>query len=200
MTDAWFDRVRQSALGWRTSTEFTYDIARLAIERDIPGDFVECGVYAGAQSALMAQAYLDGPANPEGRLVHLFDSFQGIPEPGSQDLDFAKLKGGESACDLAGVQRNMQDWGIPDVVLVYHVGFFSETIPAAVANGEVTQIAVLRLDADLYESTLTALRHLYPLLSPGGFLIVDDYDLTGCRLAVLDYLGAQAPAVWRKHE
>src|SRR5690242_2813721 len=110
MTPEWFDKVRYHSLGWRTSQEFTYDCCILAQHHGIPGDFAECGVYAGAQSALMARAIMDYPvAVPRSpRRVHLFDSFTGIPAPGPHDKDLAANKGGESACLLEDVQKNMK--------------------------------------------------------------------------------------------
>jgi len=194
-----FKRISQSALGWTTSVEQTYDAARLAIESSIPGDFVECGVYAGAQAALMALALCDGLV--KGRRVHLYDTFAGIPKPGRQDFDVRANKGGETACSLEDVQRNMRDWGIPDEALVYHQGLFKHTMGNPLED-EPKAIAVLRIDADLYESTYDALENLYPLVSTGGYVIVDDFNLLGCRRAVVDYFGhaGPAPIMWRKHE
>jgi O-methyltransferase len=117
MTNEWFEDVCRSALGHRTSQEATYDIARQVLAREIPGDFVECGVYAGASCALMAKAIMD-PEHywKENRLynkrrVHLFDTFAGIPPPGENDYDLAANKGGESACSLADVQANITEKG-----------------------------------------------------------------------------------------
>lgn len=210
----------------------TYAVCLQAIVEKIPGDFVECGVYAGSQAALMAKVvydeahYVHGselddeignegifstePMRPYSRCVHLFDSFEGIPEPSSRDEEYiaAGHKKGTAACTLEGVKSNMKQWGIPDELLEYHVGWFKDTmapfhgqprVGPAPAHGN---IAVLRLDADLYDSTMTCLEHLYPLLSPGAFLIVDDYGLTGARQAVNDYMlskgGGFGPVYMRK--
>jgi O-methyltransferase len=210
MDKAWFDQVRPSALGWTTSVETTYDVCRTALERGIPGDFVECGVYRGAQSAVMAKATLDhigaaeDPRYPEHipgfRRVHLFDSFEGIPAAGPEDVEFlaAKHPAGLASCSLEEVKGNMERWGIPDSMLVYHVGMFERTIPeATVIRSTDNLIAVLRLDSDLYQSTLICMEHLYPLVSPGGYVIVDDFDLSGCRQAVLERI-KPAPITFRK--
>jgi hypothetical protein len=143
----------------------TYDICRMALERGIPGDFVECGVYAGASSAIMAKAIMEHVANrgeyalSDNRRVHLFDSFEGIPLAGPEDLELAHKPAGEAKCSLEDVKRNMRDWGIPDELLAYWPGWFSETVPwnAGVWQGQALAqkkdpkqlIAVLRLDADL---------------------------------------------------
>src|ERR1700690_3931702 len=95
MTPELFEDICLSALGHRTSQEATYGLARLALQRGVHGDFVECGVYAGASCALMAHALMDHNiksgrenwGNEHGRRVHLFDSFNGIPVPGEYDTD-----------------------------------------------------------------------------------------------------------------
>jgi predicted O-methyltransferase YrrM len=212
------------SLGGPESKEATYDIAMLALQRGIPGDFVECGVYAGASSALMARAIIDFEFGPEyhftdrdhwaitefkTRRVHLFDSFQGMPE--SQPID-AELHArgdvkGSASVSLPTVQANMQRWGIPPELLVYHPGWFEQTIRMVATAVHILdsrtdpphpgRIAVLRLDADLYSSTQVIMKHLYPLVSPGGWIICDDYDLSGARLAVNEVVNP-APMYWRK--
>lgn len=207
------ENIALAALSSVETCRSTYAVCRQTLEEGIPGDFVECGVYAGSQAAIMARALLDHHAanvNPPFmrtlmRRVHLFDSFEGIPEPSSRDEEYiaAGHKKGTAACTLEGVKSNMKQWGIPDELLVYHVGWFAESVPRWMDAREYAEnlgvafdekitrlpgIAVLRLDADLYDSTTTCMEHLYPLLSPGGFLIVDDYGLTGARQAVNDYM------------
>ncbi len=215
-------------LGHITTIEATYQICRNAIELGIPGDFVECGVFAGAQSAAMARAIQDSWSNnpaawvghgstlrlldlPSGtRRVHLFDSFSGIPEAGPHDRDYTAggHKAGASACSLEQVKQYMAGWKIPDELLVYHPGLFEDTMPrcydapgalikAPDRSAVITSIAVLRLDADLYESTRTCMRYLYPLVVPGGWVIVDDWNLDGCRKAIEEIV-RPAPVYWRK--
>jgi O-methyltransferase len=203
------------SLGGPESKEATYDIAMLALQRGIPGDFVECGVYAGASSALMARALQDHYAWPEGwtepetlwqrphRRVHLFDSFEGMPEAHPIDAEIYGVNGdvsGAACVSLPTVQANMQRWGIPPELLAWHPGWFEQTIPHAarfILPTQLKTIAVLRLDADLYSSTQVAMKHLYPLVSPGGWIICDDYDLSGARLAVNEVVNP-APMYWRK--
>lgn len=211
MTHDWLDMVGYSGLGDRETFEATYDICRAALERGIAGDFVECGVYAGAQAAIMAKAVMEhlcSDQDPRGiecipgfRRVHLFDSFAGIPAPGEHDHELAANVGGESSCSVADVKANMKRWGIPDELLVYHAGLFADTVPSAMVpfagKKYVERIAVLRLDGDLYDSTKVCLEHLEPLVSRGGWVIVDDFNLTGCRKAVLEH-GIPAPIYFRK--
>lgn len=169
------DIIAQAALSTKPTLYFSFEAARECIANDIPGDFVECGVFAGAQCAAMALAGCD-------RKIHLFDSFQGIPQAGPED---DPRLSGESVSSLENTQKFMRLWKVDESRLVYHVGWFKDIIP----DCRVETIAVLRLDGDLYESTKICLEHLYPRLSRGGFCIIDDYQLAGCRMAVREYLG-----------
>lgn len=211
MTSELFSRIASVALTPETSLRSTYGIARLLIDEDIPGDFVECGVYAGSHPAVMAHAVME--AGQAGRRkVHLFDSFRGIPMSGERDLDwhrgdpenrpigpsgFAEFtSSGISACPRETVEENMRQWDVDPAVLVYHEGWFHLTLQHAI----VGSIALLRLDADLHESTRVCLEYLYPKVVPGGWCICDDWVLDGCRDAVQPYLllSESCPVYWRK--
>lgn len=206
------DSIASLALARRETVEQSYRMAADVIKRGVSGDFVECGVFAGAQCAAMAKAICDdreerlGIGGMPKRRIHLFDSFQGIPEPGPHDERATEdhLVPGSAACSLEQVQQYMKMWQIPDELLVYHPGWFSETLPpSTLGNGEtgwrkeLKAIAVLRIDCDLYESTKLVMENLYPLLSPGGWLIVDDWNLSGCRKAV-DEACVLHPAYFQK--
>lgn len=212
--DKWIDNVALAALSSRETLLATYDLARNVIERGIPGDFVECGVFGGAQCAVMARAIMQHAHGfmPNGQLyggrrVHLFDSFSGVPAPGPRDAEWIAEKHpvGTSACDLASVKAHMKEWGIPDELLVYHPGMFSETVFRAAAHSQMQRyehfckIALLRLDGDLYESTRVCTEHLYPLVSTGGWIIVDDFGLSGARKAFLESVPQMGPAYFHKH-
>jgi O-methyltransferase len=219
MTAATLEHIAGAALSSVETLRATYDLARATIDRGVPGDFVECGVFAGAQCAAMALALMDclrwpervqSPRHPQARhielrRVHLFDSFTGIPACSAEDKEWiaAGHKPGHSTCSMEQVQRYMRDWGIDESLLVYHPGMFRATMPLSVGSlykpTALTQIALLRLDGDLYESTKTALEYLYPLVSPGGWVICDDFDLSGARKAVLDYVGGGfGPVYWQR--
>lgn len=198
------DQIAQAMLNSREALQSSYDIATLAIRNGIPGDFVECGVYAGAQCAAMALAIMQAEDfDPyhlarSPRRVHLFDSFEGVPAAGEHDNDFRVHPAGVSACSMESVGRHMRTWGIPHELLAYHPGWFADTIPpvAGAFRAVKGSIAVLRLDGDLYDSTRVCLEHLYPLVSPGGWCIVDDFHLDGCRKATAEYFGGQFPAIY----
>ncbi len=191
--DRWLGNVALAALSSKETLLASYDLARNVIERGVPGDFVECGVFGGAQCAVMARALMEYEVGTKRR-VHLFDSFEGVPAPGEHDLEW-KHPAGISLCTLEGVKQHFSEWGIPEDLLMYHPGWFLDTIPY-VGNGP---IAILRLDGDLYDSTKVCMEHLYPLVSPGGWVIVDDFGLSGARKAFLETVGDTGPAYFQKH-
>ncbi|MFA6043380.1 MAG: TylF/MycF/NovP-related O-methyltransferase [Phycisphaerales bacterium] len=193
------EKVKHAGLVTLPVYDNTYDSTVRVLREGVPGCLMECGVYAGAQVAVMAQAQMD-----EGheRPLHLFDSFEGIPEAGPRDDDQPGIgyiapedrhgrliSSGISACDANQVLSNLREWGVPLGLVTLHVGWFQDTV----RYWDGSPIALLRLDGDLYESTKVCLEHLYPHLSPGGILIVDDYTLTGCHAAVVEYFGATMP-------
>lgn len=163
----------------------------------IPGDFVECGVWRGGST--MAAALMFIHLGDTSRHLHLFDTFQGMSEPTDSDKGIdgtsaevllAREKRGTGIwchASLEDVKRNLASTGYPADKITYHQGKVEDTVPTS----DLSQIALLRLDTDWYESTHHELRHLYPLLSPGGPLIIDDYGhWSGARKAVDEYLGS----------
>lgn len=199
MTHASLAEIAQSALSYGQTVEATYDIAASVLARGVPGDFVECGVYAGAQCAAMACALLDGGSHVFSRRVHLYDSFAGLPAATPTDEEIWAHHGpktGEAACSIFDVQRNMNRWGIPAELLKYHAGWFEQSLPGVDRTDFPNGIALLRLDADLYSSTKLCMEYLYPLMSDGGWVIVDDWNLSGTRKAVQESV-IPAPIYWR---
>lgn len=194
-------KIAARALSTRATLWATYRAAEAVLSDNVPGDFVECGVFAGAQVAAMACALMDAyktykvvAAEISCRRIHMFDTFSGIPRCGEHDHEFiqaGKLPG-ESACSMEQVEGNMRGWDIPEGLFVYHPGLFQVTVPAAISGvapprGRISQIALLRLDGDLYEST-KACMPLIDLVAPGGWIIVDDFHLSGCRKAIHEKL------------
>ena len=157
------------------------------LTEDVPGDLVECGVWRGGASILMRavlSAYGDGK-----RSVWLCDSFAGVPPPDTAHYEADKgIKLHRAAAVLAvpeaKVRANFERYGLLDDQVRFVPGWFKDTLQDA----PIDRIAVLRLDGDLYESTIQALDALYPRLSSGGFCIIDDYHaIDACRQAVTDY-------------
>lgn len=151
----------------------------------VPGDFIETGVMRGGAVILM-RAILKAHGVTDRR-VWAADSFEGLPAPNAD-----KYPDDEGAAwhlrpltevALDYVKRNFERYGLLDDQVRFLKGWFRDTL----ADAPIDRLALLRLDGDLYESTMDALVPLYPKLSSGGFVIVDDYNLPMCRKAIHDY-------------
>ncbi len=156
------------------------------LENKIPGDFIETGIWRGGATIFMrAMLKVYGDTS---RKVWGADSFDGLPEP--DEHTYPKDKGDqhhmyrELAVSLETVKENFRKYNLLDEQVCFLKGWFKDTLPTA----PIDKLAVLRLDGDMYESTMDGLRSLYHKLSPGGFLIVDDYGaVDACRECVHDF-------------
>jgi len=176
-----------------TSPERLYGLREAVsyvLREGIPGDLVECGVWRGGSSMLIAELLAE--QSDAHRRLWMYDTYEGMSEPSPEDgtavmerYKRASLRENFMAyASLDDVQANLQRTGLPDSQIEYVVGKVEETIPLQVPE----RIAILRLDTDWYESTLHELTHLYDLLSPGGALIIDDYGhWEGARKAVDEF-------------
>lgn len=155
------------------------------LARGVPGDLLEAGVWRGG-AVIFMRALLEARRDRH-RLVWAADSFRGLPKPsGAYQADAGDdhWRATELAVSLPEVQANFRRYGLLDDRVRFLEGWFKDTLPTA----PVDRLAVLRLDGDMYESTMDVLTHLYPKVSPGGYLIVDDYGaIEQCRTAVHDY-------------
>jgi len=164
------------------------------IESNTPGDFVETGVWRGGATIFMRgilKAY-----NITDRVVFVCDSFEGSPSPDPgryPDDEGAQLHlNAQLSIPLEKVQDNFLKYGLLDNQVKFVKGYFKDTLEDA----PIEKIALLRLDADLYESTMDALVNLYPKVSAGGYIIIDDMYNRSCVNAVNDYrleMGISAP-------
>lgn len=165
------------------------ECAERVLADGIPGDFIETGVWRGG-ACILLRAVLKA-YGVEDRLVWAADSFEGMPvadeSSGGRDFRMQLHKYNDVlGVSLKEVQENFRGYGLLDDQVRFLPGWFKDTLPAA----PIGELAVLRLDGDLYDSTMDALTHLYPKLSPGGFVIVDDFGLPTCASAVHDYRAA----------
>jgi O-methyltransferase len=152
-----------------------------AIENDVPGDLLEAGVWRGGMTILM-RAVLKAFGDTS-RKVWLADSFEGLP-PSDTRVDPFGWSAGDMAVSMEQVRDNFARYGLLDDQVSFLKGYFNETLPGAA----IPTLSILRVDADLYQSTMDVLTNLYPKLSPGGFAIFDDYlNLRDCRRAVDEY-------------
>jgi len=155
------------------------------IASGVPGDFIETGAWRGGACIFM-RALLE-TYGIRDRVVWVADSFEGLPPP---DAEKYPLDRGsplhtrrQLAASLDEVQRNFRNYGLLDDQVRFLKGWFRDTLYAA----PIERLAVLRLDGDLYESTADSLRALYHKLSPGGYVIVDDFSIPACKQAVTDF-------------
>ncbi len=165
--------------------------------RNIPGDIVECGVWKGGACLLASQVLYEAEEEsrekPE-RCIWLYDTFEGMPEPGKEDRIAVSGQPlsernplGWWAAGMSQVRETLKHSRLDADRFIMVPGRVEETLENRIPE----KIAVLRLDTDWYESTKKELEVLFPLLSEGGVLIVDDYGhFTGARQAVDEYLSS----------
>jgi O-methyltransferase len=186
---------RDQGLDYTTDADTMIGTARLdnlqacvvdVLQRGVPGDLIETGVWRGGASIFM-RAVLHAYGVTD-RTVWLADSFAGLPKPDPvrypADADDGLWKASVLAVSVDDVKANFSAYGLLDDQVRFLIGWFRDTLPSA----PIERLAVLRLDGDLYESTMDALTALYPRLSVGGYIIVDDYGaMESCRRAVDDF-------------
>jgi O-methyltransferase len=176
----------------------------------LKGCLVECGVGKGGTVGMMALAHQFSSSTPQ-RQLHLFDSFEGLPEPkagvdGMSAIGYSKkrasgaLKTIKKCVGTLDENKNFLEktLGYPKDLLQYHVGWFEQTLPKD--SSTLGPIAILRIDGDWYESTKVCLENLYEKVIPGGIIIIDDYGhWEGCKRATDEFLGKLKERVLLSH-
>lgn len=195
LDEAYDEDTRANGEDWPSTAYTMVGLKRLSnlqlcIERvladGVPGDFIETGVWRGG-ACIFARA-LFNVYGADDRLVWVADSFEGMPVAGERshpiDHQIALHRFNQAlAIPLEQVRTNFRRCGLPEDNVRFLPGWFCDSLP----NAPVERLAVLRLDGDLYESTMDALENLYPKLSAGGYAIIDDYGIVTCREAVHKY-------------
>lgn len=156
------------------------------MHRGLSGDFAEIGVWRGGAGIFLraiVRAFDD-----RRRKIWLADSFQGLPQPDAErypaDQNDEHWKVADLAVPLEAVKQNFDRYGLLDDQDQFLVGWFRDTLPTA----PIKRLSLLHLDCDMYESTILALRNLYQVITPGGYVVVDDYGaIPACRQAVTDF-------------
>lgn len=184
----------------RASLDHLQECVEQVIDLGIPGDLIETGIWKGGLPVLMRAILKE--RGIDDRIVWAADSFEGLPrpDPATNLKDaiwhhlFTPLD--SLAIPFDFVQDVFRKYDVLDDGVRFLRGWFADTLPGA----PISQLALMRLDGDWYESTRQSLEALYPKLAPGGFVIVDDYGLPfGCRRAVDEYRAARgitAPIRW----
>jgi O-methyltransferase len=190
-TPSWGDR--RDGVIWPYYADTMMGLTRLShlqqcvetvLRERIPGDLIETGVWRGGGCIFMRGVL--AAYGVRDRTVYVADSFRGFPpiEDAHDRGDDPDASRAYIAVPLETVRENFRRYGLLDEQVVFLEGWFKTTLPAA----PIDQLAILRLDGDMYSSTMEALTALYPKLAPGGFCIVDDYGaLDVCKRAVTDY-------------
>lgn len=172
-----------SMIGLRRMENIQWCVEQILAD-DIPGDLIETGVWRGGATIFMRG--LLAAYGITDRIVWVADSFEGLPAPDltrfPQDARWQPLAK-QLAISADEVRANFARYGLLDEQVRLIAGWFSESLPRAA----ITQLALLRLDGDLYGSTWDALTALYAKVAPGGFVIIDDYHFITCRQAVDDF-------------
>ena len=185
------------------------------ITDDVPGDLIEAGVWRGGGCIFM-RGCLEALGRGD-RIVWVADSFEGLPDPGPDNARESQFFNSPMMqrhykrleASLEEVHANFNAYGLMSDRVRFLKGWFNETLPTA----PIEQLSVLRLDGDYYSSTMDTLNALYAKVSPGGFVIIDDYGedaWTDCRKAVDEFRrdhGVTEPIVtvdskcvfWRKN-
>ena len=174
-----------------------FEAVNYILKHDIPGDFVECGVWKGGSVMLIAKMLLEHSV--DSRKIYLYDTFEGMVQPTDKDINHANITAKEKWDDkktgsnssawcfspIDEVKNNVFGTGYHENNFVFVKGMVEDTIPITMPE----TISLLRLDTDFYESTYHELTYLYPLLIQGGILIIDDYGhWRGSREATDQYI------------
>lgn len=178
------------------------DAVRHTVAAEVPGAFVECGVWRGGSMMVIASTLHE--LGVSDRDLYLFDTFTHMPYPSDEDVDVF----GRAAADyydeasaaeafrylpLEEVREALASTGYPPERMHFVQGMVEDTIPGEAPD----QIALCRLDTDWYESTAHEMEHLYPRLAPGGILLIDDYGhFQGAKKAVDEYFAVHHPTVF----
>lgn len=189
------DIIREVRPWTLTSAERIYVLiqaVRYVKANAIKGAIVECGVWKGGSMAAVARTLLQ--MQGAERDLYLFDTFEGMTEPSSGDIDYSGKQASDllvekphykcGGAPLESVKKVLHSTGYPEARIHFIRGKVEETIPSSAPDS----ISLLRLDTDWYESTRHELVHLFPRISHGGVVIIDDYGhWRGCRKACDEY-------------
>lgn len=176
----------------------SFDMGKYVVDNKIEGDIIECGIASGANFATM----MLGASEDLSRTFWGFDSFEGIQLAGKKDTLQAGIgaithdvnvpdselliSSGITSHSKESVLINFKNWGVDNYDIKLVEGWVQNTIDAVI--DEIKSISILRLDMDIYDPTKYTLEKLYPLITKGGVIIIDDWELDGVRIAVEEYL------------
>ena len=197
-----YDKVRPYTMTSPERLYALYSSVQYVVKNNIPGDFVECGVWRGGSCMMMALVLME--LNDRDRKIYLYDTFEGMSEPTEVDRQLTgeaadELLSREDRADVNSiwcystideVRKHVLSTGFGADRFIFTKGKVEDTIPGVLP----ATISLLRLDTDWYESTRHELIYLYPILSEKGVLIIDDFGhWEGAKKAVLEYFDGMEP-------
>lgn len=165
------------------------ELCRRVGEERVPGDLVECGVYRGGSAGILGLAVMRSP----DRHLWLFDAFAGMPEPSERDDAGAHEIASQFVGSEADTRRVLERLGIPRERYSLVVGWLEDVLPKL---EKPEAIAMLHIDTDFHDPVKLALEQFYPHVSPGGYVVLNDYGaFEGCRIATDEFLAEHEPDV-----
>ncbi|HEY6505801.1 MAG TPA: TylF/MycF/NovP-related O-methyltransferase [Chitinophagaceae bacterium] len=170
----------ESMIGLKRMNNIQYCIEQI-IKDNIGGDLIETGVWRGGASIFMKANLM---VHGSQKKLFVCDSFEGLPKPTlEQDKGDKHYTHKILSVSQEQVTNNFKKYGMLDNNVVFKKGWFKDTMPSLRSE----KFSLIRLDGDMYESTMDVLQNIYDNLSVGGFVIVDDWALPGCQKAINDF-------------
>lgn len=167
---------------------FLEELARRIRQHDIPGDFVECGVYRGGSAGLLGFEAIRSPM----RKLWLFDAFAGMPEAGELDDHLSHEIVGQYVGSERQTRRILKRIGVPNDRFELISGWFEDTLPQL----NKPAVSLLHVDCDFYDPVKLVLEQFWPHVSLGGYVVLNDYGaFAGCRAATDEFLAVAAPGI-----
>lgn len=181
IVDNWNPETRMTMITHEQLDNLEYCIGEV-VKNNVEGDFIETGVWRGGACIYARHVFKE---LGENRKIYVADSFEGLPKPNAElypaDSGDNHWTFPELAVSVEEVKKNFEFFEELDDNVIFIKGLFKDTLPEC----DIEKISVLRLDGDMYESTMDALVNLYDKLSIGGYCIVDDYNMVrGCTIAI----------------
>ena len=168
---------------------FLQELSRRLERDEIPGDFVECGVYRGGSAGVLGY---EAARSKFKRKVWLYDSFTGMPKTTEKDDDFSRSIEGANVGSIKQVQRIMHRLRVPEEQYKIIIGLLEDTLPPL----EKSKIALLHIDCDFYNPVKLSLETFYDSVEPGGYVVLNDYgSFQGCRIATDEFLSNLNPSL-----
>jgi O-methyltransferase len=175
------------------------EIMNIILKENIKGDILEAGVWRGGASIFIKKILQS--FNETNKKLYVCDSFEGLPKPQSDryqnDIeagDTHYLKNSYLGVSLETVQSNFKEYNALDDNVIFLKGWFNNTLN----DSRIKELSLLRMDGDMYSSTMDILNNLYEKVVPGGFIIIDDYGLGCCKLAIHEFFNSRGIDIQNK--